>query len=126
MNEEEKITFLIVDDSNISRKWLIEAIPENIKNSVTIIEAGDGESALEIYKNQKIGIVFLDITMPKMSGFDVLEELIKYDENALVIMVSADRQKSTKAKVLSLGAKGILNKPVTGEDLREILLELIK
>lgn len=122
----DAIKFLIVDDSNISRKWFIATIPDAFKKNIETIEASNGKSALEIYKEQKIDIVFLDITMPDMNGFEVLEKLKELDANATVIMVSADRQKSTKAKVLEMGASGVLNKPVEADKLREVLLELMQ
>jgi len=122
----DAMIFLVVDDSNISRKWFIATIPDAFKKHIKIIEADGGESALKIYKEQKVDIVFLDITMPNMNGFEVLKKLKELDADATVVMVSADRQKSTKSKVLEMGAKNILNKPVDADKLREILLELMK
>jgi len=120
------MSLLIVDDSKISRKLLIEAVPEIFKKNMNIIEASSGLSALEIYQQQKADIVFLDITMPEMDGFEVLAKLLEIDKKATVIMISADAQVSTKVKVLHLGAKNILMKPVNSDDLRKVLLELMQ
>lgn len=126
MQESKKIVFLVVDDSNISRKWFVNALPSGLKNKVDIIEASDGFEAIQKYQDSKPDMVFLDITMPKMNGFEALEKIMGIDDQAIVVMVSADRQKTTRQKVLSLGAKAIINKPIDEEELRTILLELIK
>jgi len=117
---------LVVDDSKISRKLLIEAIPEIFKKNMDIVEASSGLYALESYQENKADIVFLDITMPEMDGFEVLEQIIQMDKEATVIMISADAQISTKVKVLHLGAKNILVKPVQADAIRNVLLELMK
>ena len=123
---DNKMSLLIVDDSKISRKLLIEVVPEIFKKNMDIIEASSGLSALEIYQQQKADIVFLDITMPEMDGFEVLAKLLEIDKKATVIMISADAQVSTKVKVLHLGAKNILMKPVNSDDLRKVLFELMQ
>jgi two-component system chemotaxis response regulator CheY len=123
---DEKLKFLVVDDSNISRKWFINAIPKSFMKSVDIVEANDGFEALDHYSEVKPDIVFLDITMPKKDGFETLQEIMDIDESATVVMVSADRQKSTKERVLKMGAKAVLNKPIDDEELREVLMGLMK
>ena len=125
MGSSQKMIFLVVDDSNISRKWLIEMIPKKIVENAYIFEACDGEEAITLYKEHQPDLVFLDITMPGMDGFEALKCIRELNPNALVIMISADRQKSTKEKVLSLGASAILSKPVDAEEFRTTLLKLV-
>ncbi|ACZ12995.1 response regulator [Sulfurospirillum deleyianum] len=125
MGSSQKMIFLVVDDSNISRKWLIEMIPKKIVENAHIFEACDGEEAITLYKEHQPDLVFLDITMPGMDGFEALKCIRELNPNALVIMISADRQKSTKEKVLSLGASAILSKPVDAEEFRTTLLKLV-
>ncbi|AFL69374.1 response regulator containing CheY-like receiver domain and AraC-type DNA-binding domain [Sulfurospirillum barnesii SES-3] len=71
----DKMIFLVVDDSTISRKWLIEMIPKKIAQSTTIIEACDGEEALHLYETHRPDLVFLDITMPVVDGIEALERI---------------------------------------------------
>ncbi|DAB36767.1 MAG: response regulator [Epsilonproteobacteria bacterium] len=117
--------FLVVDDSKISRKWLIEMIPKKIAEYTQIIEAENGEEAVALFKQYAPDIVFLDITMPILDGFEALRQIRAANNEALVVMISADRQKSTKEKTLALGASAILSKPIDAEEFRSTLLKLV-
>lgn len=125
MSAHEKMVFLVVDDSKISRKWLIEMIPPKIMENAVIIEGCNGEEAVNLYKEHAPDIVFLDITMPILDGIEALKQIKALNAEALVVMVSADRQKSTHQNVLSLGASAILSKPVDGNEFRSTLLGLV-
>lgn len=125
MSAHEKMVFLVVDDSKISRKWLIEMIPPKIMENAVIIEGCNGEEAVNLYKEHAPDIVFLDITMPILDGIEALKQIKMLNAEALVVMVSADRQKSTHQNVLSLGASAILSKPVDGNEFRSTLLGLV-
>ncbi|NLC27828.1 MAG: response regulator [Campylobacteraceae bacterium] len=117
---------LIVDDSRLSRQWATQALPEILLKHAQIIETDNGEDAVKLYGLERPIFVLMDITMPKKNGFEALEEILKIDPEAFVIMVSADRQKLTKERILALGAKEILYKPIQKELLRELLLSFLK
>lgn len=117
---------LIVDDSKLSRKWSIQALPDYLFKHSKILEAKDGEEGVELFKSEKPDLVLMDITMPIKNGFEALEDILKIDPNAFVIMVSADRQKITKDKISNIGAKGIIHKPIDEEELRKLLLFFIQ
>ena len=125
MGLSNKMIFLVVDDSKISRKWLIEMIPKKIAEYTQIIEAENGEEAVALFKQYAPDIVFLDITMPILDGFEALRQIRAANNEALVVMISADRQKSTKEKTLALGASAILSKPIDAEEFRSTLLKLV-
>lgn len=116
---------LIVDDSRLSRQWVINSLPEMLLKHAEIIEAVNGEDAISIYNKESPALVFMDITMPKKNGFEALEEIRKIDNDAFVVMVSADCQKLTRERLLGLGAKDVLYKPVDKEILRNVLLSFI-
>ncbi len=125
MSEREKMIFLVVDDSRISRKWLIEMIPLKILEQTTVIEGTNGEEAIALYKEHTPDVVFLDITMPIIDGIGALKAIKEINPEAIVVMVSADRQKTTHQHVLSMGASAILGKPVDGNEFRATLLSLV-
>ena len=125
MGLSSKMVFLVVDDSKISRKWLIEMFPKKILENAEIIEGSNGEEAIALYQEHQPDVVFLDITMPVVDGFEALERIRAINPEALVVMISVDRQKSTKEKVLSLGASAIISKPVDEQEFRTTLLKLV-
>jgi len=125
MSLSDKMIFLVVDDSKISRKWLIEMIPKKIVENAEIIEGTNGEEAIALFEHHRPDVVFLDITMPVIDGFEALERIRAIDKDALVVMISADRQKSTKEKVLSLGAAALISKPLDEQEFRATLLKLV-
>lgn len=125
MGLSENIVFLVVDDSKISRKWLIEMIPKKILEHAIVVEGVNGQEAIDLYKEHRPDVVFLDITMPVLDGFGALEAIKAINSDAIVVMVSADRQKSTKEKVLAMGASAILSKPIDAEEFRSTLLNLV-
>jgi two-component system chemotaxis response regulator CheY len=125
VSEREKMIFLVVDDSRISRKWLIEMIPLKILEQTTVIEGTNGEEAIALYKEHTPDVVFLDITMPIIDGIGALKAIKEINPEAIVVMVSADRQKTTHQHVLSMGASAILGKPVDGNEFRATLLSLV-
>jgi CheY-like chemotaxis protein len=112
---------LVVDDSAMARKMLIKALPATW--DVEIAQASNGVEALEAYRAGKADVMFLDLTMPVMDGYQVLEALQKEDLNSFVIVVSADIQPVARERVLKLGAIAFIKKPVSAEVMESVLKE---
>lgn len=110
---------LITDDSALARKQLARALPEFLNAQVHFAE--NGRVALECLKADDFDMMFLDLTMPEMDGFETLEEMRKQDIRLPVFVVSGDIQPKAQARVLSLGAEAFLKKPVSREQLIELL-----
>ena len=110
---------LVVDDSAMARKMLIKALPATW--NVEITQAGNGVEAIAAYRAGKADVMFLDLTMPVMDGFQVLETLQKEDLNSFVIVVSADIQPVAQERVIKLGAIAFVKKPVTAEVMETVL-----
>src|SRR3569833_3377633 len=81
---------LVVDDSSMSRKLVIKALPPEWDVEVT--QASNGQEAIEQYRKGKAHVIFLDLTMPIMDGYQVLENLKREGLNAFIIVISADVQ----------------------------------
>lgn len=113
------VPVLVVDDSAMARKMLIKALPASW--DVEISQAGNGVEAMEAYRAGKAAVMFLDLTMPVMDGYQVLEALQKEDLNSFVIVISADIQPIAQQRVKDLGAIAFVKKPVTSEVLEEVL-----
>lgn len=103
----------------MARKMLIKALPASW--DVEISQAGNGVEAMEAYRAGKAAVMFLDLTMPVMDGYQVLEALQSEDLNSFVIVISADIQPIAQQRVKDLGAIAFVKKPVTSEVLEEVL-----
>lgn len=112
-------SILVVDDSPMARKMLIRSLPADW--DVDISQAGSGVEALAAYRAGKVDVMFLDLTMPEMDGYQVLETLRREDLNCLVIVVSADVQARAKERVHALGAIAFIQKPVDTEKVETVL-----
>jgi two-component system chemotaxis response regulator CheY len=112
---------LIVDDSPIARKMLKSCLPKD--QGYEFFEAGDGKQGLEQYKEIKPTITFMDLTMPVMTGYEAIKEIVEYDKNAMIIVVTADIQMKSIKIVMDLGAYMVLKKPLKREDIQSALLK---
>ena len=100
---------LIVDDSSISVKIIKSCIPND--RDYELFDAADGQIGVEKYKELKPDLTFMDLTMPVMNGFQALEEIMKLDQRAIVIILTADVQIKAVAKAHDLGAFSVVKKP---------------
>jgi two-component system chemotaxis response regulator CheY len=112
---------LVTDDSKMARKMVIKTLTEILGENVEIHEATNGQEALDLYKQLLPNIVFLDLTMPVMDGFEALEKIKEFDNKAKVVVISADIQKLSMDKALQLGAFNFVKKPIDSEKMGQIL-----
>lgn len=105
---------LIVDDSALSRRTLRRILESA---GYEVVEADDGMAALEVYFLEKPDLVLLDLVMKGMYGLDVLVKLREMDQQARVVIASADIQSSTRKMVDEAGALGFINKPFITEQV---------
>lgn len=112
---------LICDDSNMARKQMARALPDNWP--VEVLFAHHGEDAIEQIKANQFEVMFLDLTMPVMDGYQTLEAIRKDDLPILVIVVSGDIQPEAQDRVKKLGAIDFIKKPVDKERIQNVLTE---
>jgi chemotaxis protein CheY-P-specific phosphatase CheC len=110
---------VICDDSSFARKQMARALPENW--DVDITYATNGQEALTAVEAGKGQMVFLDLNMPVMDGYQMLEAMQSKGLSTAVIVVSGDIQPESRSRVLSLGAQEFIKKPVAREDVNRIL-----
>jgi len=110
---------LICDDSSFARKQMARALPSEWDVEVSF--ACDGLEGLEMIRAGKGDVVFLDLTMPNLDGYGVLETIQKENLNAMVIVVSGDIQPDAQARVQKLGAMDFIKKPIDQEKAVSIL-----
>jgi two-component system chemotaxis response regulator CheY len=113
---------LIVDDTGVARRILKSCIPR--AEDYEFHEAEDGVKGLEVYRNIRPDVTFMDINMPNMDGMDCLERIIKVNPRAVVVMCSSEINPESIQKATSLGAFSTIRKPPTKDSLLQVLAML--
>ena len=104
----DKIKVLVVDDESRMRKLVKDFLT---KENYEVLEAGDGEEALEIFFDKKdIGLVILDVMMPKVDGWEVCKEIRQYSK-VPVIMLTARGSERDELNGFELGVDEYISKP---------------
>jgi two-component system chemotaxis response regulator CheY len=115
---------LIIDDSAVHiaiiKKFLLKAGHEVIGQSYS------GTETIKLYKKTKPDIVLLDIVLFDSNGITILDQLIKFDKNANVIMCSSTSLRNVISDSIQLGAKGFLIKPVKKDVLIKTINRVIE
>lgn len=118
---------LIVDDE-VHIRLLIEQTLEDLEDEgVELLSATNGQEAIEMIQAEKPNLVFLDVMMPKVNGFDVCQR-IKKDlnlNNIYIIMLTAKGQEFDKKKGLEVGANTYMTKPFDPDELLEKAEEVL-
>lgn len=113
------IPLLICDDSAMARKQVVRALPEGWEVDITM--ATNGIEGIEAIRAGKGEMVFLDLTMPELDGFGVLERVKAEGLKAIIIVISADIQPEARDRVMKLGALDFIKKPVDSKKLQDVL-----
>ena len=111
---EEQVKILIVDDEDVVRNMLAEHLTDEGFNVVAV---PSGEAALEVFRDDPNHLVITDIRMGGMSGVQLLEEVKKLDENAMVIMITSHASLDSAVETLRAGAYDYIFKPFEDLDL---------
>ena len=104
----EKLKILVVDDESRMRKLVRDFL---VKQEYEVLEAGDGEEALDVFFEQKdTALVILDVMMPKMDGWQVCREIRRYSK-VPIIMLTAKGDEQDELQGFELGVDEYITKP---------------
>lgn len=118
---------LIVDDEPHLRMLLEQTLEELEDEGVELLTAENGEIALATIQLEKPNLVFLDVMMPKMSGFDVCNQVKNVLElkDVYIIMLTAKGQEFDKKKAEEMGADLYFTKPFDPDEVLEKAQEIL-
>jgi two-component system chemotaxis response regulator CheY len=121
-----KFRVLIVDDSAFVAKQLTQILSSD--GYEIVATAADGKEGVDKYKElcPNVDLVTMDITMPRMDGITALEQIVAFDKNAKVVMVSALGKEELVKKSLLAGAKNYIVKPLDRKKVLERIASSIK
>lgn len=115
---------LIVDDAAFMRMAITNIL---VKNEFEVVgEAENGLVGLKKYKELKPDLVTMDITMPEMTGLEALKEIIAYDPEARIVIVSAMGQENLVMEAIQHGAKSFIVKPFKEEHVVQTLKKILQ
>lgn len=117
---------LITDDSKVARLGVKRSLPEHMVEINELQFAVNGQEAVDKYKENKFDLVFMDLTMPIKDGYEATKEIVDFDPNAYIIVVTADIQNQGVAKALENGAKDVIQKPIDTTKLNHSLITFFK
>ncbi len=120
----DKKKILIVDDETGVRLTLNRMLEKDY----TVLEASNGEEALDIVKKQKPDLILMDLMMPKMDGYTACSKIKTDPETKAipVVMLSAIGHKLNKKFANEMGADGYITKPFTPQELSDVLTSQIR
>lgn len=121
---EGLLKILICDDSMLMRKKLKQSLTSC--GSFEIIEAVDGQAAVDIYKKQKPCLVFMDIVMPVKDGITAVSEIKELDKNAKVVMASSSGTQENLKKAIKAGAFEFIQKPWDQDQINRIVANAVR
>lgn len=108
---------LVVEDDPFTRRL----IGTSLKTEYDLLEAPDGNTALQLYQTHAPDAVFLDIELPDTNGHVLLKKFLTFDRHAFVVMLSANSKKENVIAALEQGAQGFVTKPFAKEKLLHYL-----
>ena len=115
---------LVCDDE----PYIVESVSYVVRKAgFEVVVAEDGEEALEMGRKEKPDLIFLDIMMPKITGYEVCRQL-KEDpstRDTYIVMLTARGQEEDERKALEMGADEFMTKPFSPRKMRAKLLEIL-
>jgi DNA-binding NtrC family response regulator len=119
----KKGTILICDDEEIMRE-VLETILSTAGYRVEL--AKTGEEAIDLYTQRPFDVVLMDVSMPGIGGLTALEELMKLDPEAVILMITAYATFDTAISAWEKGATGVIRKPFQNEQILAFVARGIK
>jgi len=114
-------TIMVVDDARFMRLVLRRILTQG--GYQVICEAKDGSEAVNMYAEKRPDIVTMDIVMPKKNGIEAVKEIMSFDPNAKIIMVTALGQEAFVLDAIKAGAREFIIKPFRNEEIIKAVMK---
>ena len=115
---------LIIDDNALTR-YTIKTLLLKLDHEV-VGEAEDGDEALKVYAAVKPDVVFLDLILPGKSGAEILDDILKLDPGAKVVIITAVEQEELDRKLANRGISGVIRKPFSYEEFKAAVTHIVR
>lgn len=114
---------VVIEDEEAIRKGIIMSIDFSALNCILIGEAGNGVEGIKLIQEKKPDIVITDVTMPLMSGIEMIEQTLEYNYTSIII--SGYDEFSYAKKAIKLGVCDYLMKPIDKEELNNVIQSIV-
>ncbi len=119
--DQEGKTLLIVDDEPIIRDLCARAL-----KGFKILQANDGQEAIELLRKQTIDVVLTDVMMPRLNGLDLLRQVKEETPDQIVILMTGYTEKEVILQALKAGADEFISKPINLLQLRTTIYKILE
>lgn len=118
---------LVIDDSSTMRKIVSRSLRQAGLDFDEILEAGDGQEALDLLAKENVDLILSDINMPNMDGIEFLRQKkeIAGIKNIPVVMITTEGGADIIGEAKELGAAGNIKKPFTPDKINEVISGII-
>ncbi|MFT5671206.1 MAG: chemotaxis protein CheY-P-specific phosphatase CheC, partial [Glaciecola sp.] len=113
------LPIVICDDSSFARKAIARSLPDDWDVDINFAE--NGQKAIEQIEKGNAHVLFLDLNMPVMDGYETMKVIREKDLQTIVIVVSGDVQQEARKRMLAMGALEFIEKPINNAKLVDIL-----
>jgi CheY-like chemotaxis protein len=117
------ISILIIEDNKMNQK-VIGTLLRSLGYSYEI--ADDGYSGYLMAKSKSYDLIFMDLIMPEMDGFESAQRILKFDKTVIIVAFTADNMPETKRKAELSGIKEFISKPVMIDELKKLFARYFK
>ncbi|TAL72585.1 MAG: response regulator, partial [Bacteroidetes bacterium] len=119
----ENLKILIVEDNKMNQR-VIGTMLKSLRHSIDF--AGDGNAGYLQAKIKKYDLIFMDLIMPEMDGYESAQKILEFDRSILIVAFSADNMPESKRKAELAGIKDFITKPVRIDDLKRLFAKYFK
>ena len=123
-NSNNQTTVEIVDDAVFMRNILKRIFKEN--NFKIVAEADTADAGVTAYKEFRPALITMDIMMTKKSGLEAIKEIMAFDKDAKILVVSSLGQELLIMDAIELGARDFIVKPFKKEKLMAVVTKILK
>jgi YesN/AraC family two-component response regulator len=118
------IKVMVVDDDTHVRNYMTILVRNIV--SRTVLQAENGDAAVEMFNDHRPDLVLLDVNMPKMNGLQALEKIREIEPNAVVVMITSLATRKIVEDAADFGACHFIRKDTPKDEITEIVKEIIE
>ncbi|MEJ2468015.1 MAG: response regulator [Campylobacterales bacterium] len=116
--ETKKMTAMVVEDEAVANELLSSTFKNFFKD---VTSAFNGKEALELFKQKKPDIVFVDIIMPEMDGIELARKIREINPQQMVVVISASNDIQKISQTIEIGVNSFIQKPIDTKKIIELL-----